>query len=445
MKGTQKVLSINSLPALENNEVLRYIIFSILYLAQGVPAGILLYAIPAWLAMNNLSAAEIGSYIAVISIPWSLKIINAPLMDRFTFLPMGRRRPWVLLGQFGLMVGFILLALVPDPAHNLYLLMSLGFIVNLFTVIQDIAVDGMAIDILPVNQQARANGLMWGSKTIGISVSVSLGSWMINEFGFFQAISSFSIFIFLIMLFPIFLREREGEKLLPWTKGETSKISANLQLHSWKVITKSLIKIFFLPVSFLMGVGVFSLAIGDGLIDALLPIFTVKNLNWLDTEYSQVFATAKLIAGILGMFVGGALIDFFGKKRMISIYIVLSILLISTMFTFSNLWSNDNFVIGFIIFFYIFYTFNTIAIFASAMQLCWKKIAATQFTLYMAISNLGSSIGAALIGPLREIFDWEYVILTYIVFVIVMLIVIQFVNFEKHEKQVEDLESRYSE
>lgn len=110
--------------------------------------------------MNGKTAVEIGSYVAVIGLPWSLKIINAPLNDRFTYLPMGRRRPWVLFGQLGLILSFLSMSFIADPLNNLSMLMILGFTVNFFGVSQDIAVDGMAIDILPVDQQARANGLM---------------------------------------------------------------------------------------------------------------------------------------------------------------------------------------------------------------------------------------------------------------------------------------------
>ena len=59
------------------------------------------------------------------------------------------------------------------------------------------------------------------------------------------------------------------------------------------------------------------------------------------------------------------------------------------MFFLKNYWQNEIIVMAFIIGFYVLLTFTTIAIFASAMQLCWKRVAATQFTLYMAISNLG--------------------------------------------------------
>jgi len=433
------------LPSLSENTFLRYFTFAALYVAQGIPEGLLWYAIPAWLAMNGKSPAEIGSYVAIIGIPWSLKIINAPIMDRFTYLSMGRRRPWVLFGQLGLILSFLSMALIADPLNNLSLLMILGFIVSFFEVSQDIAVDGMAIDILPVDQQARANGLMWGSKTLGISASVAAGSWIMSNYGYFYAIVSFSLITSIIIFVPLLLRERPGEKLLPWTKGEASKVAEKIQLHSWKSIFKSLYKVFFLPVSLMMGIAAFSFSVGRGLIDTVLPVFTVQELGWADTDYSQIFAAANLVSGIGGMIIGGFLIDYFGKVKMISIYLSLLIVLVASMSFLNNLWQNEYFVMSFIIGFYILLTFTTIAIFASAMQLCWKRISVTQFTLYMAISNLGLAVGAALMGQLKGFLDWQFVILSYIIFALIMLVLVRFINFEKHQKRVDELELRYNE
>ena len=440
-----KQSKLKELPALSENTFLRYFSFAALYVAQGIPEGLLWYAIPAWLAMNGKSPAEIGSYVAIIGIPWSLKIINAPIMDRFTYLAMGRRRPWVLFGQLGLILSFLSMSLIINPLNNLPVLMALGFIVSFFEVSQDIAVDGMAIDILPIDQQARANGLMWGSKTLGISASVATGSWIMSEYGYFYAIVSFSLIVSIIILIPLLLRERLGEKLLPWTKGEASKSAEKIQLHSWKIIFKSLFKVFFLPVSFMMGIAAFSFSVGRGLIDTLLPVFTVQGLGWADTHYSQIFATANLISGIGGMIVGGFLIDYFGKVKMISVYLTLLILLVGTLSFLKSSWQNEIFVMGFIIGFYVLITFTTIAIFASAMQLCWKRVAATQFTLYMAISNLGLAAGAAIMGQLKGFFEWEYVILAYIIFAATMLILMRFINFEKHQARVNELEFQYLE
>lgn len=441
---TKKVKK-KELPALSENTFLRYFSFAALYVAQGIPEGLLWYAIPAWLAMNGKSPSEIGSYVAVIGIPWSLKIINAPIMDRFTYLAMGRRRPWVLFGQLGLILSFLSMSLIGDPLNSLSLLMTLGFVVSFFEVSQDIAVDGMAIDILPVDQQARANGLMWGSKTLGISGSVAAGSWIMSDYGYFYAIVSFSIIVSIIILIPLLLRERPGEKLLPWTKGLASKSADKIQLHSWKIIFKSLFEVFFLPISFMMGMAAFSFSVGKGLIDTALPVFTVQGLGWADTHYSQIFATANLISGVAGMIIGGFLIDYFGKVKMISIYLTLLIILAGGMSFLKAYWQNEVFVTGFIIGFYTLITFTTIAIFASAMQLCWKRISVTQFTLYMAISNLGLATGAAIMGQLKGMLDWEYVILAYIIFALVMLLLMKFIHFENHQKRVDELELKYNE
>jgi len=233
--------------------------------------------------------------------------------------------------------------------------------------------------------------------------------------------------------------------LLPWTNGEASKVTEKIQLHSWKSIFKSLYKVFFLPVSLMMGIAAFSFSVGRGLIDTVLPVFTVQELGWADTDYSQAFATANLISGVLGMIIGGFMIDYFGKVKMISIYMTLLVLLVAAMSFLKNFWQNEIFVMGFIFGFYILLTFTTIAIFASAMQLCWKRISITQFTLYMSISNLGLAAGAALMGQLKGFLDWEYVILSYIIFAVVMLVLIKFINFEKHQGRVDELEFKFLE
>ena len=77
------------------------------------------------------------------------------------------------------------------------------------------------------------------------------------------------------------------------------------------------------------------------------------------------------------------------------------------------------------------------------MQLCWKRVSVTQFTLYMAISNLGLAAGAALMGQLKGFLDWQFVLLSYLLFAGVMLVLIRFINFEKHQRRVDELEVKY--
>jgi MFS transporter, PAT family, beta-lactamase induction signal transducer AmpG len=431
------------LPALSESSSLRYFSFAALYVAQGIPDGLMIFAIPAWLAMNGKSVAEIAGFVAVIGIPWTFKILAAPIMDRFAYLPMGRRRPWVIFGQLGLILSFIFLAFIKDPLNNVAILTIAAFWVSFFSAFQDVAVDGMVIDIVPHDQQARANGIMWGSRVIGSATAVAVGTYLINAYGFFFAVIMLSSIVVLIMTIPVLLKERPGEKRLPWTSGVACKHATHLQMGSWKSIFHTLIKVLFLEASIMMGIGVCFIAIGFSLMNTLIPIFTIQELGWTNVEYSKVHSISVICSGILGMAVGGMLVDRFGKKTMITIYAFLLILLVASMAFLKPLWTTGLFLPAFVISYNILNTFMLIAIFATGMQLCWKRVAATQFTLYMTMANIGIASGAKLLGPLRERLPWEYVILSFSVMALVLIIVVRFINFDHHVKSVEKLEDDF--
>ncbi len=435
----------STIPALSENTFLRYFNFIALYFAQGVPEGMLFYGIPAWMAMNGKSPGEIAGFAVACGLPWSFKFIVAPLMDRYTWLPMGRKRPWVLMGQVGLIASCIAMAYVPDPLNNLNLLMAAGFVVSFFGAFQDVATDGMAVDIIPINQQARANGFMWGSKIIAISTTLALGTWLLNKYDFTTSILMLSLMIGIIMLVPLFLRERQNEKILPWTSGAASPETKKMQLTSWASIFKSLFSVFSLRNSILLAFILFIAQGAYNYIDTLLPIFTVKELNWTNGSYAQFYATAKIIGGIGGMLIGGILIDKFGKKRMMNIYFF-GMVLFTTVLAFSKTyWADTSFIYAFMMLYNIVYTFACIGIFAIAMQCCWKKVSASQFTLYMTIGNLGRMALAALIGPITSNFSWQMALLAFAVMIALAWLLLQFLNINKQAARVVDLENSDTE
>ena len=434
-----------SMPVLSTHTFFRYFTFTILYMAQGIPEGITYFAIPAWMAMNGKTPGEIGAFAGAIGIPWSFKFLIAPLMDRYSFLAMGRRRLWVLVGQLGLVGSFLMLGLVPNPLGNLPLLMAAGFMVSFFGAFQDVATDGMAIDIVPVAQQARANGLMWGAKIMGISASLFTGTWIINHYGLRAATIALATVVACIMVVPLLIRERPGEKMLPWSKGRASAEAISLQLDSWSKIFKSLFKVFLLPASLFMGVSFFLFNMCISLLETMLPVFTIQSLGWTNDKYSNLFSTTSLIAGFLGIVAGGALADFFGKRRMMSIYLGLFAAVMVAMALLKFYWTADTFVSGFMLMYYTLYVFISIASFAIGMQLCWARISATQFTLYMAISNVGRSIGAAMLGPLKSRLSWEYIFFIVALLTVGSLFFVILLRINKHLLSVDELEERHLE
>lgn len=190
-----------------------------------------------------------------------------------------------------------------------------------------------------------------------------------------------------------------------------------------------------------MGFAIFIIGTINGLLDTLLPIFTIQELNWTNTTYSEVYSITTVVGGIFRMILGGALVDFFGKVRMMSIYFVLLIVLFLVFAFFPSLWSIVKVVFSFILLFYLIATFLNIAEFATAMHLCWKTIAATQFTLFMASGNIGRAFGSWLVGVLKTTMNWDYVFMITAVLPLIAIVVIQFLDFDKHKKSLEKLES----
>lgn len=434
----------NKIPALSENTNLRYANFIALYFAEGLHMGMLFVGIPAWLAMQRKTPTEIGAFAVACSLPWTFKFVAAPLMDRYAYLSMGRKRPWVIGAQLGLTASFIALAFVPEPLLNLDILNVAAFVASFCGALQDAATDGMAVDVLEDHQQARANGFMGGARMIGSSLALAVGSWILNVYGFSAAILAISSMIGLMTFVPVFLREQPEEKIFPWTEGTASAENQTLQVSKWSTIMQSLYSLFRLRDSMLVAALMFVSMGSYNYFETLLPLFAVKITGWTNTLYSQAFATADLIGGIAGLLIGGYLIERFGKKRMIGIYFFLIMLITSALVLSKSLWENSTFLYGFIITYRWLNAFAKIGVYAIAMQCCSKKVSASQFTFYMTLGSLGSMAGATLIGPMKENFSWDVTFFLFVVLLALAWLIMYFTNIHKLTTQIaafEELES----
>ncbi|HAD34937.1 MAG TPA: hypothetical protein DCF44_10665 [Chitinophagaceae bacterium] len=105
-------------------------------------------------------------------------------------------------------------------------------------------------------------------------------------------------------------------------------------------------------------------------------------------------------------------------------------------------WDNRNFIFAFMIVQNVLYTLASVGIYAIAMQCCWKKVSASQFTLFMTISNLGTMAFAGLIGPISENFSWQISLLAFAIFIAMAWLVMQFLNIDKQMEKVAELENK---
>lgn len=419
-------------PVLQQSKWLRFATLCLLYVAQGLPIGLFQVALPAWFSAQGLSLAEVGGFIAIVFLPWSFKLFAGPIMDRFSFPAMGRRRPWVLLAQSGIVLTCLVLALVaPDPTQSYYLLAGIGFIANLFGAVQDVAVDGMAIDILEEDERAQANAYMFGGQVAGISIAGAGGSLALMNFGLTVAGLLMALTVFLIMLLPLCLRERPGERLLPWTAGEPSKEALESVNDSWRDIVVSLVRAIVLPMSLLLIVVEGLQRMAGGMLNAIAPVLVVQDLGWFQTEYTNWTATAGIVGAVVGVLFG-AMVDRAGAFRVMAVAIALRLILFLAFALLEPYWQNKEFVMAMILLAALTGQFVTITVIALFMRLCLPPISATQFAVYMASANLTLSMGSSLVAPLSGWLDYSEMFLFMAGLHVVFLLLIPFLNFERH-------------
>lgn len=166
-------------PAISESRPLRLLLFFLLYAAQGLPLGLFNFAVPGWLAANGASAGQVGAVLTAASLPWTLKFLNGFLMDRFAFLPMGRRRIWIIGGQAVLLVGLLVLAARDPGVDEVAVIAGFAFVLNLAVNFQDVATDGMAADLVPEDERARTSGVMFCGQAIGVAATTALGGLLL--------------------------------------------------------------------------------------------------------------------------------------------------------------------------------------------------------------------------------------------------------------------------
>lgn len=432
-------ISVSSLPALTENKLLRLTLVTSLYAAQGIMMGLMMVAIPAYLAGQQASASMIGGFIGASLLPWSLKILTGPIMDRYGFLPMGRRRPWVLFGLLGVIVGYLIMGLINQPLDHFLLFTAAAVVVSSFTAFFDVAIDGMAIDIFPLHEQPQANSFMWGGKVIGSALTTGGAAWTLTEFGL--EVTCFVAFGFSLLFFilPLMLRERPGERLFPWSPGEASTVSLELKLGSWKEIIGSLFKVIFLPASILLALVSYFHGISYGLFDAVMPMISIQKSGWTDQAFSNLSAVSGLVAGIVGIFSGKYLVQWFGRKTSLSYLMILLICAAISMGLASSWWDNALSIQSYVLITYLLRTLFLIILFATAMAICWSPVAATQFALYMAVANLGISTGAALLGPLKSQFTYSQILFVFSLILLIGIAFLSRIRLEDHRKTLEGL------
>ena len=428
-----------------------------LYVAQGIPWGFVTVTFAAWLAQpkHNLSVEQIGPILAVATLPWSFKFLWGPLMDRFTIPSMGRRRPWIIFAQSMaiLVLGSMLLfddlpsmvwtsapdsgpvvkaifQLVPGPLAAMILL------ANIFVSMQDVAVDALAVDLLKEHERGVANGLMYGCSYLGTAIGGAGLGLVVSRYGIQAGLIGQAALLSAIMLLPLLIRERpltaQGED-----GGHEGRPDPVLPGSSARSVFGDLWRAFRLRSTLLGAVLALGANIGIGVLTAVFVDYLLKN-GWTQQEYTSIMGGYALMLGLCGSVLGGFAADRIGAKPII----VVVTMLLGVLWIGCGAWppvlQSKVLMKALLISQEFLLSVVSVSLFSLFMTVSWPRVAATQFTTYMALMNLSKTCGSYAAGELSLHCSVQQMLIVAGLLQIVMMLPVLFIDPGQTRRELGD-------
>jgi PAT family beta-lactamase induction signal transducer AmpG len=356
----------------------RLLLLSMLYLVQGMPFGFQSTALPVLLRTQGVTLTAIG-FASALSLPWALKALWAPLVDRYGSARVGRRRSWILPMQLGLSASCILAALAASHG-SLPLLLGLVLVMNFFAATQDIAVDGFAVDTLRPDELGLGNtaqvvGYKFGMMFAGGGIIAWTGN-RIGWPGLLLAMAGLSLTAFVVMLFAREPTPREGTPAA--TRVEWSEVFGRLK------------QALLLPGTgwLLLFVGTYKL--GESMSDVLYKPFLVDS----GVPASQILlwvGTWGTVASILGSTAGGLLASRMPLLGALALTATLRVVPLIGRWLLSTTGVTDAGAIGVTLAEEFFSGSVTTVMFAFMMSRVDRRIGATHYTLLASLEVWGKA------------------------------------------------------
>lgn len=368
----------------------RLLAFSLLYLSEGIPFGFSAIALATHLRMSGVGLTEIGVFTASLYAPWGFKWAWAPLVDLIQFKRFGSKRTWIA-GAQSMMIGTLGIVVFFDYSTNIQLLTALIVIHNIFAATQDVAIDALAIKVLPKDERGIANGFMFGSSYLGQAIGGSGALLIAGAFGF-AASFPFVLLALLLILIMVTLRLQEPADEVMVDNSDHDSVFSKI-MDQLSIFFRELYEGFFKSgVGPLTGVLFSILPFGAMALGLVLGSTLQVDLGMNENQIAKLtmFGTVSAATGCIA---GGWISDRVGHRKALGVWYILTT--IPTFFLarqFLGMEGTAGVTIEMFFYVSIIYSFTSgltqgtsTAVF---MNLTNPAVAATQFTGYMALHNL---------------------------------------------------------
>ncbi len=357
-------------------------------LVLGFASGLPLYltgtgkTIQAWMTTAHVSLSTIG-FFSLAGLPYSLKFLWAPALDRYVPPFLGRRRGWLVITQVALLIAIGTMSL-HDPVNGLRALAINAILISFFSASQDIVGDAYRTDVL-AEREMGAGASVW---VLGYRLAMLFTGSAALVLA--DRISWPSVYLLLAgtMVIGIIASILAPEPVL---HESPPKSLAEAVIYPFRE--------FFTRSGLFRGILVLVFIVlykySDSLAGSMSTPFLLKK-GFSQEEIGVVLGGAGLIAIIVGSIAGGAVIARMGINKPMWIFAIIQALSNLTYYGLSVAAKNHSYMVFAVVIENFGLGLVSAALTAYMMTMCNKKFSATQFAL---LSSLMAASRDILVSP----------------------------------------------
>ena len=361
--------------------------------SSGLPLALTGGTLQAWMAVAGVDLRTIGVF-ALAGLPYTLKFIWSPLMDRF--IPpalggLGRRRGWILIAQICLVAGIAAMAF-GSPRQYPLIMGALALLVAFASASQDIVVDAYRTDVLHEKERGAGAAVFVMGYRMAMIVSGAAALILSDRIGWRDTYLLMSIIMIAGMAAAAMGPEPEGTITPPKSIREAA----------WGPL-----KDFFSRRSaFTLVVVIVLYKLGDAYAGTLTTAFLIRGLGFTPTDVGTINKGLGLVSLIVGALFGGTLMVRLGLYKALMLFGILQAASILLFMVLALAGKSYLMMIIAVAFENLCGGMGTAAFVSLLMALCNQRYSATQYALLSSLAALGRIFIAPSSGYVVELVGW---------------------------------------
>ncbi|WP_092357996.1 AmpG family muropeptide MFS transporter [Collimonas sp. OK242] len=284
----------------------RMLICAFLGFSSGLPLFILLSLLQAWLSKSGLDVKALGLF-ALVMFPYTWKFVWSPLMDRFHFGKLGRRRSWMMLTQASLFVAIGGMGML-NPHTQVAGIACIAALVAFLSASQDIVIDAYRREILPDSEQGLGAAINVNAYKVAGMVPGALSLFLADHMSWQAVFWITAGFMLPGLICTLLIKEPTVYGVPPKSLREAVLLPFQefIARDGWR------------SALWILGF-IFLYKLGDSMATALATRFYI-DLGFSLTQIGVISKTTSLWASLVGGLVGGIWMVQIGINRALWIF-----------------------------------------------------------------------------------------------------------------------------